>query len=84
MLTKSIKDHTIVVGDYAEWLLSNSGGKESMGSKVMDTKLKYNVDDISSLTTSDANSINELKTYVASENKSADTTIRKLGSLAKK
>ena len=55
-----------------------------MDAKVMDTKLKEKVYEISSPTTSAANSINELKTSVASTKKASDTTISKLGSLEKK
>ena len=83
MMAKSIKDHPIVVGDYDRWIVSNSGRKEAMDAKVMATKLKYDVDDISSPTTSAAKSINELNTSVASVKKAADTAISKVGSLAK-
>ena len=48
MLEKSIKDHPIVVGSYAQWFVSKSGRKESMDAQIMDTKLKYKVDKISS------------------------------------
>ena len=41
---KYIKNHPIVVGDYTQWLVINSGRQESMDAKVMDTKLKYKVD----------------------------------------
>ena len=58
MLEKSIKDHTIVVGFYAQWLVSNSRRKEAIGNKIMYIKLKYKVDDISSSTGSVAKSIN--------------------------
>ena len=84
MLEKHIKDHPIVVGDYAQWLVSNSIRKESMETKVMSIKLKEKVDAISSSTTFSAKSINELNTYVASEKKAAGTTVSKLGSLAKR
>ena len=82
-MAKSIKDHPIVVGYYDRWIVSNSGRKEAMDAKVMATKLKYDVDDISSPTTSAAKSINELNTSVASVKKAADTAISKVGSLAK-
>ena len=54
MLEKSIKDHPIVVGDYAQWILSNSRRKEATDANIMATKLKYKVDGFSSLTTSAA------------------------------
>ena len=57
MLEKSIKDHPIVVGDYSQWLVSNSGRKEAMDTNIMYTKLKYNLYEISYSTTSDAKSI---------------------------
>ena len=43
-LEKPIKNHPIVVGSYAQWLVSNSGIKESMDSNIMATKIKYKVD----------------------------------------
>ena len=84
ILVKSIKDHPIAVGAYAQCLVSNSIRKEAMDAKVMTTKLKDKVDELPSSTTSSANSINELKTSVAYSNKSSGTAISKLGSLAKK
>ena len=54
MLEKSIKDHPIVVGDYAQWILSNYRRKEATDANIMATKLKYKVDGFSSLTTSAA------------------------------
>ena len=50
----------------------------------MATNLKYKVYDISSSPTSDANTINEVDTFVAYVKKYSDTTIRKLVSLSKK
>ena len=44
MLGKSTKDRPIVVGDYDQWIVSDSGRKEAMDSKIMATKLKYKVD----------------------------------------
>ena len=84
MLEKSIKDHLIVIGAYAQWIEIKYGRKEAMNTKVMDTKLKYKVDEISSSATSASNGINELQTYVASKKKSDNTNLSKLGSLAKK
>ena len=84
MLEKSIKDNPIVVGACSQWIVSNSGRKEAIDSKVMGTNLKYKVDEISSSTTSTANIINKLKTSGASAKKAAKTTISKLRSLANK
>ena len=84
MLEKSIKDHPIVVEDFFQWLVINSGRKEAMDAKVVATKLKENLDEISSSTNFSAKNINELNKYVASAYKSAKTNIRKLGSLANK
>ena len=83
MLAKSIKDHPIVVGAYAQWLVSNSGIKEAVDYKIMDNNLKYKSDELFSSSAASSNSINELNIYVASTKKSADTAIRKLGSLSK-
>ena len=58
MLEKFIKDHPIVFGDYVQWIFSDSGRKEYMDANIMDTNLKYKVDDIYSSSTSDAKIIN--------------------------
>ena len=44
MLSKSIKDHPIVVGTYAKWLVINYGMREATDGKIMATKIKYKVD----------------------------------------
>ena len=75
MLEKSIKDNPIVVGAYAQWLVSKSARKEAMEAKIMDTKLKYKVDELSSSSASSSDSINELKIFVASDKNAADTDI---------
>ena len=84
MLEESIKDHPIVVGDFSQWLVINSGRKEATDAKIVATKLKDKADELSSSTNFDAKSINKLKNSIAYENKSSKTTIRKLGSLANK
>ena len=48
MLSKSIKDHPIVVGTYANWLVINYGMREAMDGKIMATKITYKVDEVSS------------------------------------
>ena len=58
MLEKSIKDHPIVVGDYAQWIVSNYGIKEITDSNSMTTKLKDKVDELSSSYDSSSKSIN--------------------------
>ena len=78
MLRKSIKDHPIVVGDYAQWLVSNYGRKEDIYDKIMDTKLKDKVDGLYYATTSASKRIDELNTSVAYANKIFDTDISKL------
>ena len=55
-----------------------------MNTKVMDTKLKDKVDEISSSTTSVSKGINELQNYVASKKKGDNTALSKLGSLVNK
>ena len=84
MLKKSIKDHPIVVGKFYQWIVSNYWRKEAIEANIMANKIKDKVDELSSSTTFTANSINELKNFVDSVNKSADTTIRKIGSLTNK
>ena len=48
MLEKSIKDHPIVVGYYARWIVSKSGRKEAMDAKIMATNLKDKVNELPS------------------------------------
>ena len=84
MLEKSIKDHPIVIVVYYQWLVSNSEIKKAMDAKIMAAKLKEKVEELSSLSDSSSKRINELKIYVASAKKSADTDISKLGSFSKK
>ena len=55
-----------------------------MDANIMATKLKYKVDELSSLSASSSKRINELKISVASAKKVANTNTRKLGSLANK
>ena len=61
--------------------MSNSRRKAAMDARVVATKLKDKVDELSSLTTSVSKSINDLKTSIASVKKAADTAIKKLGYL---
>ena len=84
MLTKSIKDHPIVVIAYNQWLVNNSGRKESMEAKIMATKLKEKVGVIPSLYASSSKIINELNISVASSKKVANTATSKLGYLSNK
>ena len=55
-----------------------------MDTKIIDTKLKDKVDELSSSTASSAKSITELKTCIDSAKNTADNAIRKLFSLANK
>ena len=84
MLAKSIKDNSIVVGAFDQCLISKSEREESMDANIMATKLKYKVDELSSLSASSSKRINELKISVASAKKVANTNTRKHGSLANK
>ena len=84
VLAKSTKDHPIFVGAYNQWLVSKSGKKEAMDVKVIATKIKDKVDELSSSTNSSAKRINELKTSVASVKKASNTAISKLDPLANK
>ena len=47
MLSKNIKYHTIVVGDYDKWLVSNSDRNEAIEDKKVTVKLKDTVDELS-------------------------------------
>ena len=55
-----------------------------MDTKIMDTKLKYKVDEISSSSTSSSNRTNELNISIVYVNKADNTDIIKLGYLSKK
>ena len=84
MLTKSNNYHPIVVLAYNQWLVINSGRKESMYANIMAIKLKEKLGDIFSLSASSSKIINEFNISVASSKKAANTAIIKLGSISKK
>ena len=84
MLTKSNNYHPIVVLAYNQWLVINSGRKESMYANIMAIKLKEKLGDIFSLSASSSKIINEFNISVASSKKAANTAISKLGSISKK
>ena len=48
MLEKFIKDHPILVGAYAQWLVSKSVRKESIDANIMANKLKEKLDELTS------------------------------------
>ena len=72
MLLKTIKDHPIVVGTYAQWLFSNTGRKEALKAKILAGKVKDRLDDLSATLSSTTKSISELKTMFAAAKKAAD------------
>ena len=83
MISKTIKDHPIVVGDYDQWLVSNSGKKETLEAKTLKSKVKFRVDELSSTSTSTTKSISKLKTMVAAAKKAEDQVESKVGTLNK-
>ena len=48
ILEKFIKDHPVVVGAYAQWLVSKSVRKESIDANIMANKLKEKLDELTS------------------------------------
>ena len=78
---KNIKYHPIVVGAYAQWLVSNSSRKEALEAKILAGKLKDSVDEISTKSSSTTNSIRKIKTTVAAAKKVANQAASKISAL---
>ena len=83
MLSKIIKDHPILVGAYAQWLVSNSVSKEVLGAKTLAVKLKDRVDELSATSYSTTKSIIKFKTTVAVAKKAAYQAASKFTALKK-
>ena len=71
-MQKKIKDHPIVVGDYIQWLVSNSGRKEALEEKILAGMVKDRVDEISATLSSTTKRIIDHRTTVAAAKKAAD------------
>ena len=61
---KKINDHPIVVGAYAQWLVSTLDSKEALEAKTLEGKLNYHVDEISATFYSTTKRISKLNTTV--------------------
>ena len=84
MLKKGIKDHPIVVGAYAQWLVSNSGRREALEAQSMVKSLSSKVDSISSTVKDTSTALADVKSTVTSVKKTADSALNKVGSLKPK
>ena len=84
MLSKPPKNHTVfLVGDYDQWLVSNSGRKEDLEAKTLAGKSKDRVDKLSAMSSSTTNSTRKLKKTVTAANKAADQAASKVSALKK-
>lgn len=84
MLKKGIKDHPIVVGAYAQWLVSNSGRREALEAQSMVKSLASKVDSISSTVKDTSSALADVKSTMTSVKKTADSALNKVGSLKPK
>ena len=62
-----------MVGDYTQWLVSNSVRKEALGAKILVGKLKDRVGELSGTSSSTTKSISKLKTTVAVSKKAENS-----------
>ena len=69
MLSKTINYHPILVGVYAQWLVSNSGKKKDLKAKSLASTLKDSVDKLLATSYSTTKNIIGLKTTFAVSNK---------------
>ena len=81
MLRKGIKDHPIVVGTYAQWLVSNSGRREALEAQSMVKSLTSKVDLMASTVKDTASALTDVKATVTSVKKTADSALNKVGNL---
>ena len=81
MLKRGIKDHPIVVGAYAQWLVSNSGRKEALKVHALIKSLTSKVNGISSSLKDATSTLSDVKASVVSVKKTADLALNKVGAL---
>ena len=72
-----------MVGLYAQWLVSNSGRKESLYVKTLSVKLKYRVYQLSAASSSTTKIMSHLKTEVAAAKKAVHQAESKVSALKK-
>ena len=83
MLSKTIKNHSIVVGVHDQCFVSNSSKKEALKAKILAGKVKDRVDELSDTLSSTTKSGSKLKTTVASSKKAVDQAASKVSALNK-
>ena len=84
MLKKGIKDHPIMVGAYAQWLVSNSGQREAFEAQSMVKSLSSKVDSMSSTIKDTFSALADVKSTITSVKNTADSALNKVGSLKPK
>ena len=84
MLKKGVKDHPIVVGAYAQWLVSNSGCYKALEAQVMVKSLSPKVDSMAATVKDTASSLSDVKSTVTLVKKTADSVMNKVGNLTLK
>ena len=84
ILSKTIKDNPIVMGVYAQWLISNSVRKKALYAKKLARKLKDCVENLSVALSSTSKSISKPKTTIAAAKKAEDQATSKVGALNKR
>ena len=63
-MLRKIKDHPIVVGAYAQWLLINSVRKKALEARILVGKVNDRVDELSATSSCTTKSISKLRTTV--------------------
>jgi hypothetical protein len=77
MSKKTIKDHPIVVGAYAQWLVSHSGRKEADVAKKAADKASALAQELKTNLDKEKKVVNELKTKVEAVKRTADKALVK-------
>ena len=82
-MLRKIKDHPIVVGAYAQWLLINSVRKKALEARILVGKVNDRVDELSATSSCTTKSISKLRTTFAASKKAVDQAASKVSALKK-
>ena len=81
LVSKGLRDHPIVVGSYAKWLVSNSGRKEAILAQKEVTKVQSSLTTLRSSLQSDIDkcksTCGDLRSKVETVKKTADKALAK-------
>ena len=81
LVSKGLRDHPIVVGSYAKWLVSNSGRKEALAAQKEVTKVQASLTSLRSSAQSDIDkcksACQDLRSKVETVKKTADKALAK-------